>query len=305
MIKFYKNILIQTARSIFYQFKFLWLFWITNIVFAVVLTLPISTLIGLHLGNSLINHRLAVEFDYQWFLQFRYDHRGAIAAIHPFVFSVAFVYMLIQLFYTGGLLTVILNRSKNHYVDFFYGGVKYFIRFLKVFFVMLLFYIVAFMVDVLTEFGLNLFIDSSYNEFIYASLTTLRYLLFLFLIVLINIMADYSKVIIAVTDRYDALAVIRDAFIFIRKNADKVFIVYLTISSFVAIAAITYNVVDGFLPKRPMLLLIPVFIIQQILIIFRVLIKMFFFTSEVFLYQDLSSDVYEVVPEEISTGVDK
>lgn len=304
-MKFYKTIFIQTARSIYYQLKFIPLFWLTNIAFAVILTLPISTLICLHLGNSLINHRLAIEFDYQWFLQFRFEHRNAIAAIHPFVFSVAFVYMLIQLFYTGGLLTVILNRAKNHYVDFFYGGVKYFMRYLKVFFIMLLFYLIAFMIDVLAEYGLNLFIDKSPNEFTYATLTTIRYLFFLFLIVLINIMADYSKVIIAASDRTDLLRIIGDAFLFIKKNIDKVFIVYLTISSFVAVAAITYNMVDGFLPKRPMLLLIPVFIIQQILIIFRVLIKMFFFTSEVFLYQDLSSDVYEVVPEELNTGVNE
>ncbi len=302
VIRYYIKVLVRSSRTMAGLIKFSWLFWVTNMAFAAALTIPIATVLSDHLGNSLINQGLVEQFDFQWYLQFRSENRTAVTIYPPFIYSIALIYMLIQLFYTGGLLSVILNKTKDHIVDFFYGGVKYFLRFTKIFFVISVLYIIALMTDTIIAYGFRMILDNSPNAFIYGSLTTIRYLIFMFFITLINIMADYSKVIVAVKDSGNILRVINDSLVFIGKNADKVFVIYLIISSFVAVAAISYNIVDGFLPKRPLLLLLPAFIIQQILIIFRVLIKMYFFTSEVYLFQDLASEYTEVITEEIKSG---
>ena len=58
-----------------------------------------------------------------------------------------------------------------------------------------------------------------------------------------------------------------------------------------------------FIPRTPFYFLIVSFILQQMLIIFRLFIRMYFCATEVNLYKDLSADVIEVKAKEEKIGV--
>lgn len=295
-----KEILINGSRMVFAHRKFVLLFWITNIVFAFALSLPLFSVLQHGLANSLINSNLSLGFDYLWYVQFRHIYRNSLDAIPILLYAFAGVYVLVQLFYLGGLLSVYTNSKKNHVVDFFYGSVKYFIRFLKIAVVVGALYFAAISINVLIDYGIKQIFLEKENAAVEFAVQIFRYLFFLLLISIINIISDYTKIAIVVIDSTKLFRSLYKSFQFIKKNFVKVMTVYFIMLVFVAIGATIYNVVDSFLPKKPVYFLLLTFLIQQLLIIFRVLIRMYFYSTELLIFTDGEAQTVSPAFEEIS-----
>jgi len=295
-----KEILVNGSRLVFAHRKFVLLFWITNIVFAFALSLPLFSVLQHGLANSLINSNLSLGFDYLWYVQFRHIYRNSLDAIPILLYAFAGVYVLVQLFYLGGLLAVYTNSKKNHVVDFFYGSVKYFIRFLKIAVVVGALYFAAISINVLIDYGIKQIFLEKENAAVEFAVQIFRYLFFLLLISIINIISDYTKIAIVVIDSTKLFRSLYKSFQFIKKNFVKVMTVYFIMLVFVAIGATIYNVVDSFLPKKPVYFLLLTFLIQQLLIIFRVLIRMYFYSTELLIFTDGEAQTVSPAFEEIS-----
>ena len=303
MIGEIKNILTESFRQVFYNTKFVLLIWGLNFVTALVLSMPVYYLLSTQLNHSMLGEKVALEFDHIWFIQFvnMYDvNMGEL----PYMFYILVgVYLLVQTFYSGGLITIFNSPKKNHTVDFFYGGVKYWLRFTRVLLVSLLFFAVAlFINDQLGNLITWGFADSEnvMGDFV---LRSIRYLLLLFFILCITIISDYSKVALAVGDDTKVVRKIGATLIFLKNNFTKIFSVFIIVGLLGLVGAIFYNYVSGTIPKAPFYFLILSFILQQTLIIFRLLIRMLFFSSEVNVYKDLSAEEIAPAIKEENIGV--
>ncbi len=295
-----KEILVSGLRMVYAHQKFMLLFWITNIIFAFALSLPLFTVLQQGLAHSLINNNLSMGFDYLWYVQFRHIYQNSLNAIPILLYTIAGVYVLVQLFYLGGLFAVYTNSKKDHVVDFFYGSVKYFIRFLKIAVLVGGLYFVAISINVLIDFGIKEIFWEKENAAIEFSVQIFRYLFFLLLVSIINIISDYTKVAIVVVDSTKLFRSVYKALQFIKRNFVKVMTVYFIMLIFVGIGAAIYNVVDSLLPKKPVYFLLLTFLIQQLLIIFRVLIRMYFYSTELLIFTDGEAETVSPAIEEIS-----
>lgn len=294
-----KSILIESFRQVFYNFKFVILIWGLNFVTALVLSMPIYYLLSTQLNHSLLGEKVALEFDHIWFIQFLNKYDVNLGELPYMFYLLVGVYLLIQTFYSGGLIAVFNTPKKNHTVDFFFGGVKYWLRFTRVLLVSLIFFIAALIVNDLLGDFITWGFQHSENVMADFVLRSIRYLLLLFFILVITIISDYSKVSLAVDDDRKVLRKIMSTMFFLKNNASKIFILFLIVGSFGAIGAIIYNIVSGTIPKAPFYFLILSFILQQMLIIFRLLIRMLFFATEVNIYKDLSAEeIFPAVKEE-------
>ncbi|HEX2985064.1 MAG TPA: hypothetical protein VHO28_16110 [Ignavibacteriales bacterium] len=131
MIKDIKGILIAGMRLVWKNHKFVYLFWSANIAFGIILTLPLFYILNDNLQHSAMSDSLFFSLDYTWYAQIRNIYKSSIG-VYPFlIYSVIGAYTIIQVFFLGGIIAVMHNPAKNHYVDFFFGCVKYFYRFLK------------------------------------------------------------------------------------------------------------------------------------------------------------------------------
>ncbi len=275
------------------NYIFIVFLWITNAAFAFVLSAPIYTLLVDNLSRSTVSKELGTGFEYLWYLQFRYLYETNLSEFPLTIVSVSCIYVIIMTFYSGGIISVFSNGHKNHIVDYFYGGVKYFYRFLRITMISMLFYALAFLFnDYLGEFIRWLFINTEYVV-ADAVLRSLRYIILVFLIGLISMYSDYTKVNIAVNDNLSIYRGIAESFgfLFLRKNFTRVFVVFLTVAAIGALGAVIYNIIGRLIPKSPFYYLILVFILQQLLIIFRLYIRMYIYSTEVVLYKDLNAEI--------------
>lgn len=294
-----KEILVQSIRMVYSNKKFIFLFWFSNVLFAFALSLPIYNLIHDHLSHSIISNQLLSSFDIVWFNQFNVLYQKSIAPIPSMLFAVCGIYIFLQIFFVGGLISVFINKKKNHYVDFFYGSVKYFLRFTKIALISFSIYFVALSINVLLNGLIVTYIIPVGNELILFLNQLGRYLLLLMMISIINIISDYAKVSAAVNDNYKAFPNMINAVRFVKSNFIKVFILFLIVSSFVAIGGILYNTIENFIPKTPVYMLLLTFIIQQMLIILRFVIRMIFYSTEVIVFNDFHAEVVSPLVEEV------
>ena len=295
-----KETLVKGIREVLYNSKLVILFWGTNAALAIILSLPVYYLLIDNLSRSLISSNLTGGFDYIWFIQFKNLYEKNIGEIPYMIYSIVGVYILIQTFYQGGLITIFNNPKKNHIVDFFYGSVKYWYRFAKILIITLIFFTgVFYLTDWLGDL-LNSMLQNSERELLDFILRIIRYMIYLFFIGIITIISDYAKVATAVKDSSKILKEILHSLKFVQKNFYKLFFVFLIVAAFGASGAVIYNLLGMWIPRTPYYFLILSFILQQLLIIFRLLIRMLFYSTEVLLYKDLSAAVVPVDPNQVN-----
>jgi len=283
--------------------KFLLILWCTNACLAVILTLPIYSMLIDNLGNSLLSDQLAVEFNYFWFVQFMSLNDATLQRLPLIFYAVVGMYLLVQTLYFGGLVAVFDNLKKNHVSDFFYGGVRYWFRFMKILIVSLFIFAAAFFIDdLINSLITEIFKDTEmvFTEFI---LRSLRYLILLFLIGVVTIISDYSKVSMAIDEEMGIRKGIGNALIFIKHHFRIVFFIFLLVAILGAAGGLVYNIVETYVPRTPFYFLIISFILQQMLIIFRLFTKMLFCSTEVIIYKDFSAEEVSAEIQESNFGV--
>lgn len=291
-----KVLFFKSVRAVIYNSKFVLLFWVFNASAALVLSVPVFHILLDNLEHSLVSDRLVHGFDYLWFVQFQNLYKLNIEQMPLNIYFVVGIYTLVQTFFLGGLISIFNNPKKNLYVDFFYGGVKYFYRFTKVLLVSLGFFMLAFKInDWLGDLITDVFINSE-NVMMEFILRSLRYILLVFFIGIVTIISDYSKVALAVMERRKVIREIYNTLIFLKNNFTRVFIIFLIVAVLGALGAVMYNLLEKEIPRTPFYFLAVSFVLQQMLIIFRLYIRMLFFSTEVNLYKDLSA---EQIPVEL------
>ncbi|MDF1610580.1 hypothetical protein [Stygiobacter electus] len=290
MINSIKNVLTNGSRSVFYNAKIVFLMWFLNAASAIVLTVPIYNLLLINLSHSNMSDRLTEHFDYFWFLQFRHLYEIQLDQIPISIYAVVVIYTIIQTFFLAGIIAIFNNPAKNHLVDFFYGGVKYFFRFFKVlFYSLILFIIIFFIYEQLGDIITYIFRDSE-NELLEFLLKSLRYVFLIFMIGCVTMISDYTKVSLAVNDNLNVHKEIIPVLKFLKNNFTQAFTVFLTVAVLGAVGVLVYNIIGKFIPRIPAYFLAITFVLQQLLIIFRLLIRMLFCSTEVLIYKDISAE---------------
>ena len=288
-----KEILREGWRLVTKNWLYVFLLWGTNIVFSLVLTIPILAILQDNLSHSLWSSKLALKLDYFWLLQFQHSNKNILDKLPILLFSIIGLNILIQKLYQGGLLAVFNNPQKNHVSDFFYSGVKYWYRFMKVSIVAISLFAIIFIIDSQLDTFIEYLTKDANSVLLDLIIRSVRYLILLFLIGVISILSEYTQVFLALRDTQKIRIAIRFTLNFIRRKFFLVFTTFLIVSIIGALGAVIYNVVAILIPRSPFYFLILTFILQQMLIIFRLAITMLLYATEVYLFKDQEAEVIQ------------
>ncbi len=299
-----KKEMILGIRSVVYNFKFALLFFTVNFLIAAILSIGVWADLNSNLSHSILSLKLASASDFSWYLQFRHLFATELDNLTYSLIVSIFLYVMLQTFFTAGITAVFKEPKKNHIIDFFYGGVKYWTRFLKISLVAFFLVALAFILNDALGWLISWAFSSSDNalwDFVFRSL---RYIILISLLITITLFADYAKVSSAVDEESNLPITIKNAAHFLHDNFLITITTFMIIALFGLIGAVVYNIIGNYITKSPWEYIIITFTLQQMLIIFRFGIKMLFVAVEVSLYKDLIADVVKVKNEEqpIITG---
>jgi hypothetical protein len=182
--------------------KLVALLWLMNVVFALPAFFIFRGAFKGVLGNSLAADGLLKKIDMNVIFEFLTSSGVVVGQVVTAVLVLVVLHVLAYIFAFGGILNVLAPEARGQHLApaFFGGGGRYYGRYFR-----LVVYSIALWVPVLVLFmAVNAFlrmaVKDSVNEQLMMATNILRVLVFLFLVYFVEMILDYARIKIALTD---------------------------------------------------------------------------------------------------------
>lgn len=268
-------------RQVLKNWKMLILFYLINVIWALLITLPFSGMLTKSLGNSLAAKELLQGFDFQIFFEFLKDQPLAMPSLMKNLLIFSLLYLPLTLFFMGGVIKVLYARKQKFSFPFFLvGSYEFFSRFIKLFLLWLIGAVGIVILNMLVGQGIELITKNFENEMIGFWFFWLRTAIVLFFVFLLNLIFDYSRIITVCEDRDYVFSTFRKAFGFFWKNKANTLGLYYLILLYAVLLTLIYWILAELLHFDRSISVILVILVQQIYVLCRFFIKFLFYAAQ-------------------------
>jgi len=273
------------VKSVFYVKKIVFVIYLLNLIFALVVAIPFASVLSTAIGFSDALTSLAVSFNYTAYADFMREKGDALAGIFSVGRWLVPVYILLQDFLNGGIIGAFSQDHESYSLSNFYKNcTTYFWRYLKVFFGFLVFHIVAIMLIVIPL--IIIFkggIDEVESEITYWTAGYWVMGIYFILFTLIMVVSDYTKILLTKDDSKGVFKTIFKAWKLVFQHLIKMYSLFLI--NFLVIACFYWlygKIGDGINPGSIGMAFVLI-LIQQFFNIIRVYAKLTYYSSMIIL----------------------
>jgi len=266
--------------------KYVILFWMVNITFAILLTGPIFIFLKESLLHSVKAEELTKAFDYLWFMELNYTFSEIIMTLPTILVMAGIIFLLTQVFLSGGIYQILNGEAgRNHFIDFFYGCVRYFYRFFKVFLISTVCYVGLYFINIVYLHYTEILSVNSESQFLIIIFNLLRYSTIVLLFGTLNLLFDYVRIRIVVNQNYNVL---KDLWLSLKLVVKKFWRVSVLFWFFILLGVILYVIhtqLSNYFNPTKYVFIFLVFIMHQTYIIIKIWIKLVFISSQMEFYR--------------------
>ncbi len=279
IITAYKNGLIMAWKE---KKMLFWLYGF-NLLFAYLITMPVSMMLSNALDKTTAADKVLAVFDFTTLVTI-VDNYGKGVSLGKTITTLGILYVLVNIFFAGGILKIFIEEKKFSLKEFFIGCVEYFNRFLRLFLFSLIFIIIAIIFYLAISSLFNLFTENAATEHLPISLFILKILLMGIMLAIINMLFDYARIITIVNDFHGMYKMIKQALMFVMMSARKTMALYFLYVFTLIIFLLIYLLVESFISVTGGLTILIFFLWTQIFMISRIWIRMSFFAGQYSFY---------------------
>ena len=274
------------------------IFFITLFI-ALIIAIPFGSTLGKKAGNSMAFVSLIKGFNFSVYQDFMNQFSGSI---YPFI-SVAIwmgvFYLLFTIFFEGGVLDILIRNERKYSLITFWGaGARYFSRFLR----LAVYSVVIQIVIAIAVYipVINILDSVSANA---ANEKTLFYILLtgviihLIFFIFILTVTDYAKIMMVENKNYKPLKTLIKSFGFVLRHFLSTYSLYLSLLIMPVAIFIIYFWLEAQIGMSTGITIFIIFIVQQVFIWCRILIKIWILGSELFLFDNLKIKKKQIVKE--------
>lgn len=280
IIKAYKNGLsnaLNEKKMIFWIYGF-------NLLIAYALTLPVSMILSNALDKTIATERMLSAFDLTIMTTIIRDFASGFS-LFRWVITIALFYLVLNIFFAGGILNVFTNESRFKLSDFLAGCVKYFNRFLRLFAISLLFLIAVIFINMLLSKLSGFITENSTTEHVPVILFISRYFFLILLLALTNMLFDYAKIITVVNDFHGMFGAVKISIMFVMMSMRKTTGLYGLYFITAVFLLVLYLIIESVIHVDSGLMVLIFFLWTQIYMITKVWIRMSFFAGQFNFYK--------------------
>lgn len=263
--------------------------WAINLLFSLLVAAPFALAIQGQAAHSLAADSLLARMDVDWLTDLGTRFQGAAPLVMGLLLAALLLYLLLAVFLNGGVIGGLLRPgARPTLAEFFHDGGLYFWRFLRLFllsipvyllFVGLLHGLVAGLLKALTQ--------EAASEWPLVVANGLRLLALVLLLGIVSMFFDYAKIGLAAGNRRSVLREAWRTLKLVGRRFLKAWGLFLLAGLVFVALTLLYLEVARLLPKGTPLLLIAVFLWQQLFVLGRQFSRILFFASEIELYKEL------------------
>lgn len=284
--------------------RYIFLVYLINFLVVLILGIALAGAIHSSLGQSMASENLLKGFDDNWFRSFSSQAKGLASTFNPSVVGIGAVFNGLDAFLKGGILSgytgivgfgllyllmwtffsagfISIYAAKDESPSFFQQAGYFFPRFLvlAVLAGVLYFLLFKFVMTGLTK-GVNHLTRETIDERVHFTYTLIKYLILWFLVWVVNILFDYSKIITVLKDHKNAFTAPLKALRVVFSNFGKTFGLYLTIGVFWVVLMFLYWVVAPGASQASWVIILAAFLVGQIYIVSRIWIRCLFYAGQ-------------------------
>jgi NADH:ubiquinone oxidoreductase subunit 6 (subunit J) len=197
------------------------------------------------------------------------------------------LYLGLYVFLNGGIIGRLIDREgRPTFQAFFADCGRYFGRFVRLFLLSLVFYVLAFgLILAFLSSLLKPVLDQARTEWTPFWVTWLRTLVALLLLSLVHMIFDYARIAVVAENDRRVLRALQRALKFIGRRFFRSWLLYLVIGAGFLVGAALFLVVQGRLPDSGLVWLGLGLIWGQAFMVFRLWTKMVFFAAQAEYYR--------------------
>jgi len=261
------------------------LFWLYgfNLLFAYLITLPLSAMLSKALDKTLAAENVLQAFDFTIYSTIM-NQFGKGVNLGRTISTIGILYIIVNIFFAGGILKIFIEEKKFRLIDFFNGCVEYFNRFLRLFLFSVLFIIIAVITYLLISKLFGLLTENSATEHLPIILFILKIFIVGIMLAMINMLFDYAKIMTVVNDYHGMFKTVKQAMMFVMMSPKKTMGLYFSYLFTVILFMIIYLLIESFIPVTGWLTILIFFLWTQIFMISRIWIRISFFSGQYSFY---------------------
>lgn len=268
------------------RYKIVIILWLANFVAALIVIYPLYSLLSGAVSNSLMNDLMLNEINLLWLGDLTYKLSDIGRIFTSSLLLPVLVYLLLQIFFNGGMIAGINENPKSISTGWFMGKCAfYFGRFFRLFLFSIPVYLLMFILFGLVGTVLELFVENASTEWPGIITANIKWFLFVILFTVFNMMLDYAKLRLVFSDSATAWRSLLYGIQFAFKRFFKAWGLYLLNMTGFIIFTLVYMEIEHALPGDSLFFIIIVFILQQLYIWGRMFLRMNFFASQNELYR--------------------
>lgn len=295
----------KTARMVL-------LLFVINLGFSIILAVPMYRSLRDSFGESLVGERMAKEFDFLWWEEYRDRSEGlaktftpsiigegailnnleglimmTFFTLPPVILILGLIYIIFRTFLAGGILSIFHTNGSGFSMKTFFGGAG--AHFSRFFLVMLLSWPLFFGVFPFLYRGLESIRNSaaqhSFSELTPFYLGLLFSLIMLFLLLFLQMLFDYTRIQIVVEQRKNIFIAFQTAGRFIFNHLGSTLGLYFLLFLINCVVTFLYLLLQSVIPQSTFLGVISVFLSQQFFIYSLIFVRCWLYSSEMELYK--------------------
>jgi len=259
--------------------------YVVNLVFAVIVVLPLLVIVQTELGASLWGSSVR-PVDPMWIGEAVLKYLETLPALLAAAVAGGILYLVLHIFLNGGIVGRLLDREGPSRLAAFAGDCgRYFWRFVRLFLMSLLFYVLTLGVFMQLVSALFRPLDeNAVTEWLPLILSNLHFLIALLLLSIVHMIVDYARIAVVADEEKKVLRALRHALTFLRKRFFRAWAIYLIIVALTVAGTVVFHAVLGRLGAAGLAPVIVGLVWMQIYIIFRIWIRTLFVAAEAEFY---------------------
>ena len=265
------------------QKKMIVFLYLVNITVAYLLALPVSMILADSLDYTTAADKLLQAFDVTLFQTIYLDY-AADLNLGQLLITYALFYLVLNTFFAGGILRIIIDGKGFGFRPFFSGCVEYFSRFLTLFLFSLVFFMMVFVMlgflSALSEY----FTSDVTTDFLPFVSVFLRLSFLVMLLAMINMLFDYAKIMTVVNDFYAMLDTTKVAVMYVMMSMRKTVSLYLLYLLTAILLFALYWFLESLLDISNITGITIFIILSQIYILSRIWIRLSFLAGQYIFY---------------------
>jgi len=306
--------------------------FLTNLVLGLVLAIPMYETLQNSFGNTVVRDDMMHGFNFRWFTEFRSESSGFINSFSPSMIGIgailnniqslfyglqesplgpvvllSLVFMIINTFFSGGLLEIYNSNERSYTMkEFFNGCGNYFFRFFRLMiFTVILYLVFVFWVRGLLDSLQSILTENSKTERLVVILGFVKDFIMIFLIFFIGMLFDYAKIKTVIEKgRWMFLETLKSAG-FIFSNFFKVIGLYYLLAIMGLLFIVLYWVGHTYIPQETLWMIVVMIVVQQFYIMINIWVRFTLLGSEMAFYKGnvLREGMEETEEEPATTGI--